>query len=478
MYIMQYELQEGQYFFYNKYRLIKQLGLGGFSEVWLAEDVVAGTQRAIKVYVPNNGLDTQGTEDFREEYNLLSNLNHTNLLKTDLMDIWEHRPFLVMPYCAKGSVFDLFLKKSSNRITEQECWKLLHDVAAGLAYLHEQRFAVIHKDIKPENILMGDDGYYKITDFGISVRMQSTMRKTLTPEQLTRYLSGTYRYMPPEYFSAYPKPEPASDIWSLGAMVFELMNGGDAPFGDCGGKLQKDGAEIPVIEYDGFSRDLKNLVYKCLAKGKNFRPSANEIKKLCGKKMALKSFLDSDWNTEGRGNERIYAFKKQLWSKNARKMYLGVLALLLVMGLITQVVKRCDSKSSVFSETMFPSLSDNPQIRQDTLSLQLLNRGMVLLAESDSLWDAVPYSHLDIKYEFESKYMTVINVFEQLLNVEDSLGRSDSEFADKARIGMISAIDKLKSLEREFKGMEVRLSGDNDRLELIEDIIKKYEDAK
>lgn len=473
---MQYELQEGHTFFYDKYRLIKQLGKGGFSEVWLAEDLVTSTQVAIKVYVPNNGLDTQGIENFKGEYSLVSNLNHTNLLKTDFMHVWEQRPFLVMPYCAKGSAFDLYIRNGYH-ITEIECWNLLYDVASGLAYLHNREPAVIHKDIKPDNILISDDGHYMITDFGISVKMRDTM----TVAQRQQQISGTFRYMPPEYFSSSPKPVPGSDIWSLGAMMYELMTGGDAPFGNHGGLLQKNGAEIPVIEDGGFSRDLKNIVYKCLANDKKFRPTAEKIKKICTKKLQSfesKPVPASNLNSKIDEQEKdlILNVKNHFWNENVRKFYLGLLALILVVGLVPQIVKRCDPKPSVFSKKMFPSSSENSQ-KQDTLSL-LLNRGMVLLAESDSLWDANPYSHLDPANTFESKYMTVITVFEQLLNVEDSLGRSDSEFADRARIGMISAIDKLKSLEREFKGMEVRFSEDNDRLKLIEDVIKKYEDAK
>lgn len=463
---MQYELQEGHTFFYDKYRLIKQLGKGGFSEVWLAEDVVTSTQVAIKVYVPNNGLDTQGIENFKGEYNLVSNLNHTNLLKTDFMHVWKQRPFLVMPYCAKGSAFDCYIR-NGQRITELECWNLLHDVSAGLAYLHERKPAVIHKDIKPDNILISDDGHYMITDFGISVKMRDTM----TVAQQQNQISGTFRYMPPEYFSSSPKPVPASDIWSLGAMMYELMTGGDAPFSNHGGLLQKNGAEIPVIEDGSFSRDLKKIVYKCLANDKKFRPTAEAIRNLCSKKLhSFESEIESVPNHNKEeikqdDNWTLY-IKKWIWNEYSKKIYLGVIALIFVMGMAV-LVKECNSSDPTKS-----------MIEEDTLSLRLLREGMDMLTESDSLWNANPYSHLDSENGFDTRYKTVIDVFEQILNVEDSLGRSGSEIADKARIGLVSAIDKLKSLEKDFINMEEPLPQDKERLQKIKDVIKKYENAK
>ena len=256
-------------FIADRYKLLKQLGRGGFSEVWLAEDKLTGIQVAVKIYAPGMGLDDAGISMFTQEFSLVFDMNHTNLLHPTYYDCWERMPYLILPFCKNGSAFKYL--KEDNQITEEEAWNLLHDVSAGLAYLHGKNPPVIHQDIKPDNILISDENHYMITDFGISARIRSTFRRSKGQEMS----GGTLAYMGPERFSQTPAPIMASDIWSLGAMMFELMTG-NTPFGDHGGILQKSGAEIPIIETD-YSEELKEMVYKCLAPNTWDRPTAKQI---------------------------------------------------------------------------------------------------------------------------------------------------------------------------------------------------------
>lgn len=265
-------LEEGL-LFAGRYRLVKLLGRGGFSEVWLADDDMTAVQIAVKVYAPGNGLDDAGIKLFTQEFSLVFDMNHTNLLCPTHFDCWNRMPYLILPYCKNGSAFSYVTNDTP--ISEDECWNLLHDVAAGLAYLHEKVPPVIHQDIKPDNILISDEGRYMITDFGISARVRSTIRNGGAQEQS----GGTLAYMGPERFSANPKPIMASDVWSLGAMMFELMTGGNPPFGNHGGVLQKNGADIPLLEED-FSQPLKDIVYACLAKETWERPSARKVEEM------------------------------------------------------------------------------------------------------------------------------------------------------------------------------------------------------
>ena len=269
-------LQEGL-LFANRYTLIRQLGRGGFAEVWLAEDNLTHVQVAVKVYAPGTGLDENGIKMFTEEFSVVFDMNHTNLLRPTHYDCYERMPYLIMPYIKNGSAFK-YLAEGRN-IPEDECWKMLHDVASGLAYLHEKTPPLIHQDIKPDNIMIDDEGRYLITDFGISARIRSTIRGGQAQEQS----GGTLAYMGPERFSATPKPIMASDVWSLGAMMFELMTG-TPPFGNHGGVLQKNGAEIPIIEED-YSQELKDIVYSCLSKETWDRPSAMKIEEMTYNKL-------------------------------------------------------------------------------------------------------------------------------------------------------------------------------------------------
>ena len=268
-------LQEGQKFGeHERYELVKQLGRGGFSEVWLAEDTKAHVQVALKVYAPGTGLDDAGIELFTQEFSIVFDMNHTNLLKPTHFDNYERQPYLIMPLCKNGSAFKYVAGKET--ITEEQCWNLLHDVAAGLAYLHAKNPPLIHQDIKPDNILISDEGLYMITDFGISARVRSTIRSGMAAQEQS---GGTLAYMGPERFSSQPRPIMASDIWSLGAMMYEIICG-QPPFGNNGGLMQKKGAEIPIIEEEGYSQELKDIIYSCLNEEPANRPWARTIEEI------------------------------------------------------------------------------------------------------------------------------------------------------------------------------------------------------
>ena len=258
------QLQENT-LFANRYQLIKLLGRGGFSEVWLAKDNWTHLQIAIKVYAPGQGMDQDGLQDFCGELASVYDLNHSNLLKPQHVDTWQNMPYLIMAYCPSGSCV-----KRVGKMTEAELWKLIHDVAAGLAYLHEKD--VIHQDIKPDNILVDTEGNYLITDFGISTRARSTLRKSVIGGNTS---GGTTAYMGPERFSRQPAPTKASDIWSFGAMAFELLEG-VTPFGEIGGGMQKGGAEIPFINAP-VSDALKFTIFKMLSKETWDRPTATTL---------------------------------------------------------------------------------------------------------------------------------------------------------------------------------------------------------
>ncbi len=251
--------------FDNRYMLRTLIGRGGFSEVWLAHDTWTDLDIAIKVYAPGQGMDTNGLQIFSKELACVFNLNHPNLLKPTHVGQWLNMPYLIMEYCPKGA-----LNKQVGKLTEQEIWKVLHDVAAGLAYLHSKE--IVHQDIKPDNILRDENGDYRITDFGISTKARTTLRRSVGGASVS---GGTTAYMAPERFSANPAPTKASDVWSLGAMIYELITG-DVPFGEIGGGLQKNGAEIPEIKAQ-VSDALKRTICQMLAPNAWDRPTAETI---------------------------------------------------------------------------------------------------------------------------------------------------------------------------------------------------------
>lgn len=262
---------ESNKLFHERYFLERLLGRGNFSEVWLAKDTKTDIQVALKIYAPATGLDDHGMNVLSREFAIVVSANQKNLLKPLFYDSYERKPYLVLPYCKNGTIQRLI-----GKFTEDDAWHLFHDVAAGLAYLHSMNPTLIHQDIKPDNIMIGDNGTYMITDFGVSAHAKSTLRKSLS----TQFASaGTTAYMAPERFSKDNAPIKANDIWSLGAMVFEMLTG-DVPFSSGtqieGGILQKNGAETPDLP-STFSPELNKMIQMCLSENPWDRPTAEQI---------------------------------------------------------------------------------------------------------------------------------------------------------------------------------------------------------
>ena len=257
------ELRQGERI-KERYVLKEFKGSGSFGEVWLAYDEFLEIEVAIKLYI---SLDARGVEEFKTEYKTAYGLNHPNLLAATYFDVWQQRPFLVMKYCPNGSVGNI-----AGNTSERKIWQFIHDVAAGLAFLHEQEpEPIIHQDIKPDNILIDEKGRFLITDFGISKRVRSTMRK----QSKRGAEAGATAYMGPERFSKDPTPIMASDIWSLGASIYELATG-ELPFCGMGGGMQMNGAELPRLG-SNWSNGLNFVMQSCLTKDPWRRPLAKQI---------------------------------------------------------------------------------------------------------------------------------------------------------------------------------------------------------
>ena len=260
---------EGNNLFHERYFLERLLGRGNFSEVWLAKDTKTDIEVALKIYAPATGLDDAGLNVLAREFSIVVNANHKNLLKPLYYDSYERKPYLVLPFCKEGSIL-----KKIGKFTEDDAWMMLRDVSAGLAFLHAMNPPIIHQDIKPDNIMVGENGQYMITDFGVSTHVRSTLRKSLSQAFAS---AGTIAYMAPERFGKYTTPLMANDIYSLGATVYEMLTG-DAPFGDDGGLMQKKGADIPQIA-PKYSQDLRKVLTKCLALDPWKRPTAEQLEK-------------------------------------------------------------------------------------------------------------------------------------------------------------------------------------------------------
>lgn len=459
--------------FAERYKFIKQLGRGGFAEVWLAEDTMTGVQVAVKVYAPGAGLDDNGIKIFTQEFSIVFDMNHTNLLRPTHFDTWERMPYLIMPLIKNGSAFKYIA--DGQTIPEDECWKMLHDVASGLAYLHEKTPPLIHQDIKPDNILIDDEGRYLITDFGISARVRSTIRGGKAQEQS----GGTLAYMGPERFSTNPKPIMASDVWSLGAMMYELMTG-LPPFGNHGGVLQKNGADIPIIEED-YSQDLKDIIYACLSKETWDRPSAKKIEeqtynKLHGIVMPTETSQHIEeipvieepaaepkpteeptpkesaapvWDATNTKQPLEASAKKSqpLTPKkgiNKNIIIAAVAAVVVLIGIIAMCSGGGDSEEPVVEDIV----ETVPVINYDSLAQISLAEGQSLIEQADTFITNHEEDKFDDKYDkVEEIYVSALKKFNEALTNKDSLS---AQVSSDAVIQQTTTKGKLVEIYKEF----------------------------
>lgn len=307
----------------NRYQLLQFIGFGSFGEVWLAKDNVLDMNIAIKIYV---ALDSRGFNEFKQEFRTAYSLCHPNLLCADYFDSVGRNPYLVMPFCPESA------GNKTGKMDEKELWKFIYDVSAGLEYLHTND--VIHRDIKPDNILRNEHGVYVIADFGLSTKMRSTLRKASARKNDANKNEGTIGYMAPEMFAASPQAVKATDIWAFGATLFELATG-DLPFCGQGGVMETYGAEIPDIP-NLHDTSLLNLIQQCLAKETWDRPTAHSIHLQAAKEIGNVNSIDDASNKQylnqiRKLEEDIKRLKKNKNSGSGKSfMYLFFITLLVL----------------------------------------------------------------------------------------------------------------------------------------------------
>ena len=272
--------------FDGRYKLLRPLSsAGGTADVWLAldtntidevfdeetdsltSDEATGIKVAIKIYRPKNALDL-GEQKFREEFKIVFNCHHSNLIQPINFSIFDGVPYLVLPFCSNGSSEIL----ESDDVDKETLWKYIRDVSAGLEYLHAFNPTIVHHDIKPANVLIDDNKNFAITDFGIS------SHRGLARGDSDSSYSGTMAYMAPERFQDDYESSPESDIWSFGVTLYEIITG-KMPFGEKGGLAQLENGDAYPPVPQSVPSDIRNLIDDCLSRDMTKRPSAATIHK-------------------------------------------------------------------------------------------------------------------------------------------------------------------------------------------------------
>jgi serine/threonine protein kinase len=256
----------------DRYDLIKQLGQGGMATVFLAWDTRLERNVAIKVIHDKQLEADEGVDRFIREAKIISSLNHPNIVHIHDIVHQDHTHFIVMEY-VDGPSLDQLLKKEQ-KLPEEQVISITTQICDGLAHAHDN--GIIHRDIKPHNILCTASGVYKIVDFGISKFVDGTQMT------VTGMVMGSVHYFSPEQASAQ-KVQPSSDIYSLGVVMYEMVSG-KVPFDEesfIAIAIKHMNAPVPKLDShpDKISSALQCVIFKALEKDPTQRfQTAREMK--------------------------------------------------------------------------------------------------------------------------------------------------------------------------------------------------------
>jgi beta-lactam-binding protein with PASTA domain/predicted Ser/Thr protein kinase len=244
--------------FDGRYRIVRKLGTGGMADVYLAEDQELGRRVAIKILNDRHAADDQFVERFRREAKNAASLSHPNIVSIYDRGTAEDTYYIAMEYLDGRSLKELIVSRGPAPV--KTAVEYARQVLAAVGFAH--RHGIVHRDIKPHNVLVGGEGRLKVTDFGIARSGASQMTEVGS-------IIGTAQYLSPEQARGAPVDQ-TSDLYSVGVVLYELLTG-QVPFtGDTPLEIaMKHLSEVPKPPSElrpDVPHDLDMVVLRALAK--------------------------------------------------------------------------------------------------------------------------------------------------------------------------------------------------------------------
>ncbi|MBR1377117.1 MAG: Stk1 family PASTA domain-containing Ser/Thr kinase [Bacilli bacterium] len=255
----------------GRYEIIRSIGEGGMANVYLAYDTILNRDVAVKILRGDLANDEKFVKRFQREAVAASSLTHPNIVEMYDVGVDDGNYFIVMEYIDGITLKSLIKKRGA--LTISETVDIMLQITSAIACAHDSY--IIHRDIKPQNVMILDDGVAKITDFGIAMAMKSA---ELTQ---TNTVMGSVHYLPPEQANGKGSTV-KSDIYSLGIMMYEMLIG-KVPFkGDNAVEIAMKQINDPIPSVCHINpeipQSIENIILKATAKNpKNRYDSVNEM---------------------------------------------------------------------------------------------------------------------------------------------------------------------------------------------------------
>ncbi len=244
--------------FDNRYRIVRKLGAGGMANVYLAEDQELGRRVAIKILNDRHAGDQQFIDRFRREAQNAAGLSHRNIVSTYDRGEAEGTYYIAMEYVEGKTLKELIVARGPSPV--RIAIEYTRQILSALRFAH--RNGIVHRDIKPHNVIVDDEGHVRVMDFGIARAGASQMTETGS-------IIGTAQYLSPEQARGAPVDQ-TSDIYSTGIVLYELLTGttpftGDTPV-EIAMKHLSQTPDPPSAKRPDVPRDLDYVVLRALAK--------------------------------------------------------------------------------------------------------------------------------------------------------------------------------------------------------------------
>jgi eukaryotic-like serine/threonine-protein kinase len=252
----------------GRYRVDTYLGEGGMAQVYRAWDTERAASLALKLLRADLAQDTVFLRRFRREAVMLERLQHPNIVRMYGFEQDDLLAFIVMDYISGTSLRSEIFRSQGQPLPAAHILDVLRPTCSALHYAH--RSGIAHCDVKPANILLEEGGRVLLSDFGVA-------RTTENATAMTVVSLGTPAYMSPEQIRG-EEPTPATDIYSLGVVLYEMLTGGERPF--TGERARTTGSTAEKVRWEhlyldpqplrslnpGLSTGMEAVVEKCLAK--------------------------------------------------------------------------------------------------------------------------------------------------------------------------------------------------------------------